>query len=132
MLSAGLGDAAFQRVRLGNYAHSAGKPRGAQSHSFAIWSTLKQATFGSRGWLYAIWCFAMCALLPILVRRRRELLVGALALVTVALLALGIGCLGDGLDYLRHLFIFNACIDMLALASVAWLTLPHAPRKGRL
>jgi hypothetical protein len=115
MLGAGLNDAGFQRIRLGNFPRSAGKPRAAQSNSFAAWTLLKQAIFTSRGWLYAIYSAALCALLPLLARRHPQWFAGALALVAITLVTLAIGCLGDGLDYLRHLFLFNACLDMLAL-----------------
>ena len=32
-----------------------------------------------------------------------------------------IPCLADGLEFLRHLFLFNACVDLLAVASLAAL-----------
>ena len=30
-----------------------------------------------------------------------------------------IACLADGADFLRHLFLFNVCIDVLVMASIA-------------
>ncbi len=121
MLAAGLEDAGSQRARLGNYDRAAGKPPGAQSYVFAGWSAVKQVIFTSRGWLYAIYCLTLFGLLPFLTWPTRDRFVGALALSIITLLALGIGCLGDALDYARHLFVFNACVDMLAMGCLASL-----------
>ena len=47
------------------------------------------------------------------------ILVTAVADVEVA-----VACLADGVDFLRHLFLFNLCIDLLAMGSLAALVTP--------
>jgi len=43
----------------------------------------------------------------------RAMLEGVLALSATAMLMLGIGGLADGADFARHLYLFNACLDLL-------------------
>jgi len=122
----GLEDASAQRIHMGNYDRSAGKPPSAQSRAFSAWSTIKQAAFEGHGERYAIYCTLLGLLLPLAVwwrdgSERRVWIAGALVLVSLTGMALLIPCLADGLEYLRHLFLFNACIDLLAVGSLAAL-----------
>jgi hypothetical protein len=134
LIMTGLGDASAQRVRMGNYDRSAGKPPFTQSRAFSGWSTMKQALFEGHAWRYGIYCAGLCLLLPVLLLRRggkqpRVWMAGALVLVAMAGMTLLIGCLADGVDFLRHLFLFNACIDLLAVASLgALMYRPHTAR----
>src|SRR5205823_4763056 len=122
----GLEDASAQRVHMGNYDRSAGKPPYAQSPAFSTWSALKQAVFAGHAWRYAIYCVGLGLLLPLALlqrggKQRSIRIAGALVVVSLTAMALLIACLADGVDFLRHLFLFNACIDLLALASLAAL-----------
>ena len=118
---------------MGNYDRSAGKPPFAQSRAFSAWSTMKQSVFGGHGYRYGIYCAALCLLLPLtLLRRggkqRRVWIAAALVLVSMAGMTLLIGCLADGVDFLRHLFLFNACVDLMILASFSVLVYRDAER----
>lgn len=120
-ITAGLDEAAFQRPRIGNYPQSAGKPPYTQATAFSAWSSLKRWTFAEHTWRYGLYCLLAVALPPWLlarrVRKRREEWVAAgVCLSSMAVLMLLIGCLGDVLDSLRHLFLFNAMLDVLVLA----------------
>jgi hypothetical protein len=127
LIRIGLEDASAQRVRMGNYDRSAGKPPFAQSRAFSAWSAMKQAVFDGHAYRYGIYCAALCLLLPFsLLRRggkqRRVWIAAALVLVSMTGMTLLLACLADGVDFLRHLFLFNACIDLLALAALASTT----------
>ena len=120
-------DASFQRARLGNYGRSVGKPPWAQSQAFSVWSEVKRWVLNEHPWLYGFYAASLSLLLPVwLIRqgtgRRPELAEGAIVLGAATILMLLIGALADGLDYLRHLFLFNACLDVLVLAWLAALT----------
>jgi hypothetical protein len=41
-----------------------------------------------------------------------------------------VGCLGDVLDSIRHLFLFNPALDMLLLTGVAFATVTVPSRHG--
>jgi hypothetical protein len=117
-----LDDASAQRVRMGNYDRKAGKPPYAQSRAFSAWSAIKQAVFDTHGIRYGIYCAGACLLLPFTLLRRggkqRQIwMASALVLIAMAGMTLLIGCLADGVDYLRHLFLFNACVDLMILTS---------------
>jgi hypothetical protein len=118
----GLTDASGQRPRMGNYDRRAGKGPNAQSFAFAAWSSLKQRVFDTHGVRYAIYALALCVAAPLLVWRRGgkqriTWTAGTLVIVMMAAMTLLIACLADGVDFLRHLFLFNVYIDLLAMIS---------------
>jgi hypothetical protein len=124
LIMIGLTDASAQRARMGNYAREAGRGPYAQSYAFSTWSSLKQRFFERHGLRYGIYCAALCLALPLLTWRRggkRRLVwtAGSLVLVMTAVMTLLIACLADGADFLRHLFLFNACVDAMALSLLA-------------
>jgi hypothetical protein len=123
LIRIGLEDASAQRVRMGNYDRTAGKAPYAQSYFFSAWSSLKQRVFDTHGIRYAIWCAALCVAMPMLVwhrggKRRLVWTGGALVIVTMTAMTLLIACLADGVDFLRHLFLFNVCVDVLAMGAL--------------
>jgi len=114
MLRLALEDAAFQRGFNGNYPKEAGKAPAAQSYAFSLWSSLKQRVFSYHPWRYGVYVVALCVLAPLIwVRERSVLMECALAVSATAMLMLGIGGLADGADFARHLYLFNACLDLL-------------------
>jgi len=120
-VAAGLDEAALQRSRIGNYAKSAGRPPAERSYAFAAWSSLKTRIFWDHPWRYRTYIGVLCVSLPWLcwrsrTKRRPDWIGGAVCLAAMAILTLLIGCLGDALDPIRHLFLFNAILDMLLVA----------------
>jgi hypothetical protein len=121
LIMIGLTDASAQRARMGNYARSAGKGPYAQAHFFSLWSWLKQKIFDTRGALYLVYTAALCVTAPLVAWRRggkRRLIWtgGVLVIVMMTAMTLLIASLADGVDFLRHLFLFNVCLDILAMA----------------
>ncbi len=119
-----LKDASAQRARMGNYARSSGKGPYAQSHFFSTWSWLKKWIFENRAALYLVYTVTLCVSTPLVAWRwggKRRLIWtgGALVIVMMTAMTLLIASLADGVDFLRHLFLFNLCLDILAMASFA-------------
>jgi hypothetical protein len=131
LLGIGLKEASGQRARMGNYDRRAGKAPYAQSYFFSAWSSLKQQIFDTHGILYGIYWVAVSIAAPVLAWRgggKRRLIWtgGALVIVLMSAMALGIASLADGVDFLRHLFLFNVCIDLLAMIALgAAVVLKH-------
>lgn len=112
-----------REYRLGNYERSAGRLPEAQSHFLDWWSELKAALFGGRPLLYLAYAAGLLSALWVLALRRpaeqrprATSLVGALTGM-VALAAAFV--LFDGIDTGRHLFLFNALLDVAVCALVA-------------
>ena len=108
-----------RQYRLGNYEKSVGKPPEAQSHFLDLWSDSKAAVFGNRPMLYACYAAGLLAALWILSVRAR---VTALAAIWTAMVALAaVLVMFDGVDTGRHLFLFNAMLDMTACGLLCFL-----------
>ncbi|HEU5022082.1 MAG TPA: hypothetical protein VFT60_09320 [Bryobacteraceae bacterium] len=124
--------------RLSNYEESQGKARQAISHFFTVWAGLKNAVFGARPVLYAVWIAAVIGVAWMLAPPgpRMRLL---LAIVTAALAAEFSICMLDGADGGRHLTIFNALLDFLVCCDVVlgaryiagYMRRPEGLRQGR-
>jgi hypothetical protein len=117
-----------REYRLGNYPKSSGRPPGMQSHFFDVWSTLKTAIFGNHPLLYvayaaglvaALWTFVLR--LPANLRRRAGLLAGALSgmLIVAAIIVMF-----DAVDTGRHLFLYNALLDVGVCGLASLLVTP--------
>lgn len=131
-----LAEGALQRVRmrigarqyrLGNYEKSAGKPPEAQSRFLDFWSEWKAAAFGNCPLLYGAWTVALLAALWILSLRQSRLRARfvALAAIWTAMVVLAAALvMFDAVDTGRHLFLFNAMLDMTVCGLVAILSLP--------
>ena len=130
MLAGGMDYAGLQRVfELGNFTRESGAPERAHSRRFAVWSDLKRAVFGAHGVRYLAWVFALAAGLVVAVHRDDRFLPAALALAVGAGIEMLLGTLADPLEICRHLFAFNALLDVilvsLVAALVARLSLPR-------
>jgi len=110
---------ATRQYRLGNYEKSVGKPPEAQSHFFDFWSGLKAAVFGNRPLLYGCYSAGLLTALWTLSRRARRTAIAAIWSVMVALAAVLV--MFDGVDTGRHLFLFNAMLDMTACGLLCFL-----------
>ena len=111
--------------RLGNYAKTVGLPPEAQSHFLDYWSSLKVAVFGGRPALYAAYAAGLLAALWTLALRQpaklRARLASAAAIWTAMAALAAVLVLFDGIDTGRHLFLFNAMLDMTACALLCFL-----------
>ncbi len=108
-----------RQYRLGNFEKSVGKPPEAQSRFFDFWSDLKAAVFGNRPVLYGCYAAGLLAALWILCLRAR---VTAIAAAWTGMVALaGVLVMFDGVDTGRHLFLFNAMLDMTACGLLCFL-----------
>ena len=119
MLAGGMDNASLQRVfELGNFARESGEPERGNSHRFSVWSDLKRAVFGLHGMRYLLWTLALAAGLVVAVRRDSRFLPAALALAAAAAIEMLLGTLADPLEICRHLFVFNALLDVIFVSLV--------------
>ena len=108
-----------RQYRLGNYESSAGRGPEAQSHFFDFWNDLKARLFGNRPVLYGFYAAGLLAALWVLSMRAR---VSAIAAVWTAMVVLAaVLVMFDGVDTGRHLFLFNAMLDMTACGLICFL-----------
>jgi hypothetical protein len=128
----GMEEGALQRVRmkigqreyrLGNYAKAAGQPPEAQSGFLDVWSQLKVAALGNRPIAYLAYVIGLQILLWALVLRQPADLrprTATLAAALMGMLALApIIVMFDAVDTGRHLFLFNALLDVAVCAIVS-------------
>ena len=81
---------------------------------------MKTRLFWEHPWRYRTYVAAICGLPVWLIfmrpgKRGKYWIAAAACLSSMAVLMLVIGCLGDVLDSVRHLFLFNATLDILFL-----------------
>jgi len=109
-----------REYRLGNYARSAGRPPEAQSRFLDSWSQLKGAIFGNRPVLYLAYGIGLVVALWAMVLRQPANLrprVATLVCTLAGMLALAaVIVIFDGVENGRHLFLFNAILDITVCA----------------
>jgi hypothetical protein len=110
---------------LGNYEESSGRPPGAQSHSLALWSTLKARCL-PRSIAFLAAFLLVNGFLAVVGARRlpttEAKLLSALFGMIVLVAAAEYACclIGEGgEDLIKHLFGFNNAIDLMLVADVA-------------
>ena len=108
-----------RQYRLGNYEITAGKGPEAQSHFFDFWGGLKARVFGNRPVLYGFYGAGLLAALWVLCVRARVAAIAAIWTTMVVLAAVLV--MFDGVDTGRHLFLFNAMLDMTACGLLCFL-----------
>lgn len=112
-----------RQYRLGNYERSSGHSPESQSHFLTQWSDWKAAVFGNRPVRYAAYAIVLFAALWMLALRRPNPTRPRLALLMAILTAMTgtalLIVLFDGVDTGRHLFLFNALLDLAVCAGVA-------------
>jgi len=112
---------------LGNYAQTAGKPRGAVSGTFDAWSDWKAHRMPhTLGWFAGFYLLYYAGLLWWWHRaasRRTRLALEAMAIVGMAgLFSFVIPVIGDGeADIGKHLFMFGVCFDMMVVSAITAL-----------
>ncbi|GIP37562.1 membrane protein [Paenibacillus sp. J31TS4] len=123
---------------LGNYEKTEGKPPGALSHFFTLWSSFKQSVLphslpGLIAFLLAyliVWASWYRRTRDERGRFRLELL---LLLPVIGLLNYMVPLIGDGeADLAKHLFQFNVCFDMMVVAAVVWAVYANGLRTKRI
>lgn len=111
---------------LGNYDQSEGRPYGALSMRFSGWSEFKHKLVPNNLAFVAVY-FAVyyVVLAGEYVRgrdRRRHLLLELFAAIgLIGMFAFAVPLVGDGeADLGKHLFLFNVCFDMMAVAMIVY------------
>ncbi len=120
------------RPPYGNFERSAGKPPGAHSRSFSLWSGFHERRLRRIGVIILI-------LLPM------SLAVGALAwargcarrrieafalLIACCLAAFGVAVFGDAWDNIKHLFLFNLLLDACLISALGMLATAALSKKN--
>ena len=108
----------------GNFERSAGRPPGARSSSFILWSWLHEHPITKFGKFLLV----LLVLLPFeaiiawirLPRRHREIEVFAV-LSTCCFMAFLVAICGDAWDNVKHLFLFNLLFDATLLSTLSCL-----------
>jgi hypothetical protein len=122
ILFLGLSQAALQRpLFFGNFSRDTGLPATTTSRAFALWSDFKQELFRNRPGRYLLLLLVPSLLLVALLHGPwRD---GVYLLAVMAFSELVIGALADVLETTRHLFLFNAMLDLLLLCLLARIVL---------
>lgn len=105
-------------VNLGNFRAEQGRPAGARTYRFAVWSTLRSGLLRRWPWHIVLWYILFLA--GCLTSR------SPVRWVAMGIAALGAGefaaaALLDALDAGRHLFLFHAATDLTVCFAAAWL-----------
>jgi len=109
---------------LGNYDQSAGKPWGAISGEFGVWSKWKVTgmprSLGFFIGFYVLYYAVLAFLWRKMSSRRFRLALETMAVVGLAgAFAVVVPLIGDGeADLGKHLFMFNVCFDMMVISVV--------------
>jgi hypothetical protein len=114
-------------VNLSNFRVEDGRPPGARTGHFALWSDLRSTLLRRWPWHIAVW-YAVFLTGCAASRSSSKWVAAGIA-------ALGIGefaaaALGDSLDSARHLFLFHAATDLTICFAFAWAiqkTMRHTP-----
>lgn len=110
---------------LGNYEQEAGKPRGALSYTYSVWSETKKDLLPQRFAFYLVFFLLYIGVaLREYTRRRyaKHVVDAALVIGFVAIIAVAVPLVGDGeADLGKHLFLFNVSFDMMMVVTVVWV-----------
>ena len=130
----GLSEAGRQRVFMGNFDRSIGRPAFAESYGFSILSSMKRRMFEQHGLLYLIYTLLLGTIFSLLLFIRRRQFAAGFAeagwtMVAMMIAAMLIADLGDSLDFVRHSFVFIGINDTVLVALVIGLIVPYAPQR---
>ncbi|MCE5171948.1 hypothetical protein LQV63_21950 [Paenibacillus profundus] len=110
---------------LGNYEKELGKPRGAISYTYSLWSEGKKKLIPKHFIFFIIFFllyFAVIIREYIRNKARRHVLDVMLLVSVVAIFSVAVPLVGDGeADLGKHLFLFNVSFDIMIVSSVVWL-----------
>jgi hypothetical protein len=106
------------RPGYGNYEKSAGKPPGAVSKGFAIWSSFRELLIPKSFWI-AIVIFLLSAVNTFFPRRPLGETSFRILLILICVLQLVITSIAsEPSDIIRHMFLFNLVFDLLLMIAV--------------
>jgi hypothetical protein len=120
------------RPPYGNFERSAGKPPGAHSRSFSLWSWFHERCPRRIGVMILIvlpMSLAVGALAWVRARDRARVESFAL-LVACCLAALGVAVFGDAWDNIKHLFLFNLLLDACLISALGMLATAALSKKN--
>jgi hypothetical protein len=112
---------------LGTYEKAEGKPRGAVSDKFGLWSEWKWTWLPNTFWFVFVFYLLYYAVLVWEYIRadslRQKVFVELFGLIgLIGIVSFLIPIIGDGeADLAKHLFLFNVCFDMMLAASLLWI-----------
>ncbi len=126
MIVSRLNDAGQERQAMGDLERGPGVPEYAKSDRFSLWSRAKAEVFWDHGmrWL-AFLALSWAGLGAALVLRGRCIYPG-ICLAVMGTSALLIATLGDVLEVIRHLFLFNLLTDLSAACAIVVAVIPAA------
>jgi hypothetical protein len=129
VLRAALDEGGRIRPAGGNFDPASGMPPDSESRAWSLWSGWKRRLFHQHGLRY-LWCSLGLAAIFLYAARRAGHGALGLGLASMALVELGVSTLADVLDPVRHLLLFSALFDAMAIGAVACLLAP-APASSR-
>jgi hypothetical protein len=118
----------MRQSNLSNFRVEEGRPPGARTERFALWSNFRSRLSSRWPWHLPVWYVVFLS---------GCLLSGSpLRWVAMGIAALGLGewalaALGDSLDPGRHLFLFQAATDLTVCFAAAWLIQKGFPKTIR-
>ena len=115
-------------VNLGNFRAEEGRPPGARTQRFAMWSNFRAWLLRRWPWHLPVWYLVFLAgCLAI----RSPVRWVAMGIAALGLGEFGLAALGDSLDAGRHLFLFHAATDLTICFAAAWLIQNGLPKTIR-
>jgi hypothetical protein len=106
------------RPGYGNYEKQAGKPPGAVSQGFAIWSSYRELLIPKSLGMVAVVLFT-CGVIAIWPRKSHcESSFRFLLVLICALQFVMVSCMSEPSDIVRHMFLFNVLFDLLLMIAL--------------
>jgi hypothetical protein len=108
----------------GNFERSAGKPAGARSYSFDVWSGFHEHWLGPIGKAILLLLMAspfVCIAAWVRFAKRRRVIEMFGLLGLACLIAFTVAITGDAWDNVKHLFLFNLLLDTWLVAGIAFV-----------
>ena len=115
-------------VNLSNFRAEDGRPPGARTERFAMWSNFREWLLSRWPWHMPVWYVVFLA--GCLASRSPVRWV-AMGIAVLGLGEFALAALGDSLDAGRHLFLFQAATDLTICFGAAWLLQKGLPKTIR-
>jgi hypothetical protein len=115
-------------VNLSNFRAEDGRPPGARTERFAMWSNFREWLLSRWPWRMPVWYVVFLA--GCLASRSPVRWV-AMGIAVLGLGEFALAALGDSLDAGRHLFLFQAATDLTICFGAAWLLQKGLPKTIR-